>query len=132
MIKTVIIQDFFSFKGNTEINLNPGINLLLGINGSGKTSFINALRVLHEGIAGDGLVKLFQEQWGGFDQIVNFNGNDNAQYAQLTFIFDKDKLNDINPSANFKTDIHYRITINRLGTSYSLNEEVFDSQPTQD
>ena len=125
MIKTIIIQDFFSFKGKTEINLNPGINLLLGINGSGKTSFINALRVLHEGIAGEGLIKLFQEQWGGFDQIVNFNGNEPAQYAQLTFVFDKDKLNEINPTANFKTDVHYCITINRSGTSYALNEEVF-------
>lgn len=125
MIKTVIIQDFFSFKGKTEIDLNPGINLLLGINASGKTSFINALRVLHEGIAGEGLVKLFQEQWGGFDQIVNFNGSDTAQYAQLTFVFDKDKLNEINSVAEFKTDVHYCITINRSGTSYALNEEVF-------
>ena len=130
MIKTVIIQDFFSFHGNTEIKLNPGINLLLGINGSGKTSFINALRVLHEGIAGEGLVKLIQEQWGGFDQIVNFNGNESAQYAQLTFVFDKGALNKINPVADFKTDIIYSITITRSGTSYSLDEEVFAKHPT--
>ncbi len=125
MIKTIIIQDFFSFKGINEINLNSGINLLLGINGSGKTSFINALRVLQEGIGGEGLVKLIQEQWGGFDQIVNFNGEEYAPYSKLTFIFDKDKLNEINSNVEFKTDVHYCITITRSGTSYSLNEEIF-------
>lgn len=83
MIKAIIIKDFFSFKGENEINLNPGVNLLLGINGSGKTSFINALRILDEGIAGDGLVKLIQERWGGFDQIVNFNGEGDASSAEL-------------------------------------------------
>lgn len=65
MLKSVIIQDFFSFKGRKEITLNKGVNILLGINGTGKTSFLNALRLLYEGIAGDGLVKLIQEQWGG-------------------------------------------------------------------
>ncbi len=125
MIKTIIIQDFFSFKGISEIQLNPGVNLLLGINGSGKTSFINALRILHEGIAGEGLVKLIQEQWGGFDQIINYNGPESAPFSQITYVFDKDKLNTINPAANFKSDLQYRITIRRSGTSFALNEEVF-------
>ena len=41
MLKTIIIDNFFSFKGETTVKLNSEINLLLGINGSGKTSFIN-------------------------------------------------------------------------------------------
>ena len=61
MLKSIIIQDFFSFRGKKKITLNKGVNILLGINGSGKTSFINALRLLSEGIAGDGLIKLIQE-----------------------------------------------------------------------
>ncbi len=127
MLKSVIIKDFFAFKGTTTIPLNPGVNLLLGINGSGKTSFINALRILSEGVAGDGLVKLLQERWGGFDQIVNFTGEEKASFAQITYIFDKEELNKINPAADFQSDVNYRITINRAGTSYALNEEVFTS-----
>ena len=45
MLKRVIIVDFFSFNGVHTIELNEGVNLLLGINGSGKTNSI--LSVLH-------------------------------------------------------------------------------------
>ncbi len=125
MLKAIILQDFFSFKGEKEIKLNDGVNLLLGINGSGKSSFINSLRILSEGVAGDGLVKLVQEQWGGYDQIVNFNGDRKAPYAQITYIFDYKKLNAINVAAGFKSDIYYRITIRPSGTSYTLNEKMY-------
>lgn len=125
MLKAIVLRDFFSFKGEKKIKLNEGVNLLLGINGSGKTSFINSLRLLSEGIAGEGLVKLIQEQWGGYDQIVNCNGDRKAPYAQVTYIFDYKKLNAINAAADFKSDIYYRITIRQSGTSYSLNEKMF-------
>ncbi len=125
MIKSIILQDFFSFRGQNKIELNKGVNLLLGINGSGKTSFINALRLLSEGIEGDGLVKLIQEQWGGYDQIINFNGERTAPCAQVTYVFDYGKLNDLNPAAGFQSDVYYRITIKKAGTSYVLNEKVF-------
>lgn len=125
MLKAIVLRDFFSFKGEKKIKLNEGVNLLLGINGSGKTSFINSLRLLSEGIAGEGLVKLIQEQWGGYDQIVNCNGDRKAPYAQVTYIFDYKKLNAINAAADFKSDIYYRITIRQFGTSYSLNEKMF-------
>lgn len=125
MLKTVILRDFFSFKGEQTIELNNGVNLLLGINGSGKTSFINSIRLLCEGISGDGLVKLIQEQWGGYDQIVNFNGERTAPCAQITYIFDYTKLNAINSAAGFKSDVFYRITIRKSGTSYTLNEQIY-------
>lgn len=125
MLKAIVLRDFFSFKGEKKIELKEGINLLLGINGSGKTSFINSLRLLSEGIAGEGLVKLIQEQWGGYDQIINCNGDRKAPYAQITYIFDYKKLNAINTAADFKSDIYYRITIRQFGTSYSLNEKMY-------
>ena len=108
MLKAIILRDFFSFKGEKKIKLKDGVNLLLGINGSGKSSFINSLRILGEGIAGEGLVKLIQEQWGGYDQVVNFNGDRKAPYAQITYVFDYKKLNAINVAADFKSDIYYR------------------------
>lgn len=39
MIKELIIRDFFSFKGEHTIDLNAGVNILVGVHGSGKTSF---------------------------------------------------------------------------------------------
>ena len=131
MLKSIIIQDFFSFRGKKEITLNKGVNILLGINGSGKTSFINALRLLSEGIAGEGLIKLIQEQWGGYDQVINFNGERTAPYAQITYVFNYSELNKLNPAAGFNADVHYRITIKRSGTSYVLNEQVFTQHKTK-
>jgi len=131
MLKSIILQDFFSFRGRKEIKLNKGVNILLGINGSGKTSFINAFRLLYEGIAGDGLIKLIQEQWGGYDQVVNFNGDRTAPCAQITYVFNYNNLNALNPATGFKADVHYRITIKRSGTSYILNEQVFTKHRTK-
>ena len=62
MIKELIIRDFFSLKGEHTIELNTGVNILVGVNGSGKTSFLNAITMLYEGIAGGGLSALFR-QW---------------------------------------------------------------------
>lgn len=99
--------------------------MLLGINGSGKTSLINALRLLYEGVCGDGVEKLVQEQWGGFDQIVNVNGDRTAPYCQITYEFDPTKVNEINPAAGFKSTIKYSITIRPYGTSYTLSEKIW-------
>lgn len=125
MLKSITLRDFFSFRGENTVKLKKGVNLLLGINGSGKTSFINALRLLSEGVAGEGLIRLIQEQWGGYDQIVNFNGERTAPYAQITYVFDPTELNNINSAAGFKSDLHYRITIRKSGTNYILNEQVY-------
>lgn len=125
MIKRVTIRDFFSFCGTNAIELNPGVNLLLGINGSGKTSLINAFRLLYEGVCGEGVEKLVQEQWGGFDQIVNVNGERTAPYCQITYEFDPKKVNRINAAAGFKSTIKYSITIRPYGTSYTLSEKIW-------
>ena len=89
MLNRIIIKDFFSFKGENEISLNQGLNLLLGINGSGKTSFINALRLLFEGMSENAkLEDLIQAQWGGFDQIANCTGKEKPDSIQITYVFD--------------------------------------------
>lgn len=125
MLKSIQLRDFFSFKGEKTVKLKKGVNLLLGINGSGKTSFINSLRLLSEGVAGDGLMKLIQEQWGGYNQIVNCNGERTVPCVQITYIFDYKGLNKLNPTVGFQSDVYYRITIRKSGTSYSLNETVY-------
>lgn len=78
MIKNIILHNFFSFKNETTVLLNPGVNILVGINGSGKTSFINAFRLLYEGVCGNGFENLFQKEWGGYANVSSAVAGNNA------------------------------------------------------
>ena len=50
MIKTItFISDFRTFKNKETYTLQPGVNLLVGDQGSGKSSLISELRKLSEG-----------------------------------------------------------------------------------
>lgn len=40
------IQGYKNFKDSTNIKLNKGLNLIVGENGAGKTTIINALRLI--------------------------------------------------------------------------------------
>lgn len=125
MIKEIILTDFFAFKGKNSIRLNPGLNLLLGINGSGKTSFLNAFRLLFEGIVGMGFEKLFQEMWGGFDAVANANDAMEVSRIELSFVFDKDKLSQPFVDYRFENDVIYTIGIRRRASvGYMLDERI--------
>lgn len=126
MIKSVTIKDFFSFQGENTIMLNAGVNILLGINGSGKTSFINAFRLLYEGVCGIGFEKLFQTEWGGFREVVNASGGDTPDSIMLKYVFDAKKLKELSPKSPFTSDVNYRIIIRPLGeTSYTIEEKLW-------
>ncbi len=89
MIKKIKLTNFFSFLDET-IDCNKGTNLLLGINGSGKSNLLKAFRVLQEGISGMGLKNLIYDTWGGFDSIA-FKGkgqNENPEKISLFFTLD--------------------------------------------
>lgn len=126
MIKELIIRDFFSFKGEHTIELNSGVNILVGVNGSGKTSFLNAIALLYEGIAGSGLSTLFR-QWGTYNAIINACGEQKPDCFSVTYVFDADILRKIVPVSPFKNDVYYKITVFPIGdgTSYSLCETLY-------
>ena len=132
MIKELIIRDFFSFKGEHKIILNPGVNILVGINGSGKTSFLNAVTLLYEGVAGSGLSTLFR-QWGTYNAIVNACGEQKPDCFSITYVFDADVLKTIIPVSPFKKDVYYKITVFPIGdgTSYSLCETLYSDDNTK-
>jgi predicted ATPase len=123
MIKEITVRDFFSFKGEHKIKLNPRINILLGVNGSGKTSFLNAFTLLYEGIAGTGLNDLFR-QWGSYNSIVNACGKDKPECFSVAYLFDAKQLKKIVPTSPFQNDVTYKITVFPVGdgTSYTLCE----------
>lgn len=126
MIKELIIRDFFSFRGEHTIELNTGVNILVGINGSGKTSFLNAITLLYEGIAGGGLSPLFR-QWGTYNAIVNACGEQEPDCFSITYVFDADVLKELVPASPFRKDVYYKITVFPIGggTSYSLCETLY-------
>ena len=128
MIKEIKLHNFFSFKDETSVLLNPGVNILVGINGSGKTSFINAFRLLYEGVCGNGFENLFQKEWGGYVNVSSAVVSNTSKSIELTFVFDHKKLKKLTPKSPFKSDAYYSIVIKPLGdTSYTLEEKLYSS-----
>lgn len=126
MISKITLENFFSFGEPTEIILNPDINILLGINGSGKSNFLKAIMLLSEGIAGRGLEKLFLLDWGGFNSVVNLRDN-SIDSIKLSFEFDKDAIESAVNKQGFKFQENpiYEITIFKSGnSSYYLKEKI--------
>jgi predicted ATPase len=112
MIKEIKITNFYSFNEST-ITLHPDTNILIGINGSGKSNFLKAVRLLKEGIAGVGLQKHIMENLGGFDNSF-FKGTHrttNANIITIQYRFDGEEITKGNYGFRFTDDIIYRISL---------------------
>lgn len=68
MIKSIRLQNFFSFRDET-IEFNPDINVLVGINGSGKSNVFKAIELLKYALSGADLKPLIIDEWGGVGAI---------------------------------------------------------------
>ena len=124
MLKQVVLENFFSFREKEVITLSQTLNVLLGINGSGKSSFINGIRLLCEGVVGNGFAECFQNRWGGFHAVTNMCGSE-AGYIKLTYVFEAAVLKRCHTASPFTEDVTYSITIHPMGASgYSLQEEL--------
>jgi predicted ATPase len=122
MIKSIRLQNFFSFRDET-IELNDDINIFLGINGSGKSTFFKAIKLLKEGVAGNGLRTLLINNWGGFDDIFNSSIISDEKKIVLEYTFDSKKLN--TSGYKFPKDPIYKITILQTsGINYSISERL--------
>lgn len=127
MLKQIILNNFFAFNGEHKISLNPGVNLLVGINGSGKTSMINAISLLYEGVCGKG-ISAFIDKSGGVNSILNARGEIKPESFSITFVFDKSTLKKHFPRSPFEDDVNYKITVFPIGLSnYSLCESLYTS-----
>lgn len=70
MIKSVRLVNFFSFADCT-VELEPDLNVLVGINGSGKSNFLRAFQLLKAGM--EGRLREQIAQWGGVNSIRQKN-----------------------------------------------------------
>ncbi len=110
MIKSIKLTNFYSFK-DTTIKINHNLNILVGINGSGKSNFFKAIQLLKEGVAGRGLQELILEEWGGIDEIF-FKGNKGEKLSNsigLEIVFDHTVIKKY--GFDFRQDIEYKIEI---------------------
>lgn len=91
MIKSVRLVNFFSF-GDCTIDLESDLNVLVGINGSGKSNFLRAFQLLKAGL--DGRLQQQIAQWGGMSIVSNKSverSNINIE-TSLAFTISKDVL----------------------------------------
>ena len=109
MIKQIILTNFYSFQQET-INLDPETNILIGINGSGKSNFLKAIRLLQEGMSDAGLVDFIPRVLGTFENIC-FKGETGDRVVTLAFLLDHQKLNEISGRFLFREDLNYTIRI---------------------
>ena len=127
MIHKITLENFFSFNEKTTIELNPNINILVGINGSGKSNFIKAIKLLYDSVIGEGFEKTFLKDWSGFDLVANFNKSQ-SDFIRITYEFDGQAIKKIVGGKGFvfRSNLFYEITIHRSGnTSYYLEERLF-------
>lgn len=126
MIKRLTIKNFFSFGQEQKIELNSGTNVLVGINGTGKSNLIKAIVLLYESVCGQGMEKLLSEKWGGFNSIVNFGSNNNETVV-LKYEFDKDRIYNLAKGYSFNSNPIYEITIHKQGQQggYTLTEKLY-------
>ena len=126
MIKKITVQNFFSFGAEQTIELNADTNILVGINGTGKSNFIKGINLLREIVIGD-FPKLFSGNWGGFTSAVNFI-NPNSEEILVSYEFDKEALKKtFQGSFPFPNNPIYEIKIHKQGlTGYALSEWIYN------
>ncbi|MEM9885095.1 MAG: AAA family ATPase [Bacteroidota bacterium] len=128
MIKSIQLTNFFSFRRET-IDLHKQTNLLVGINGSGKSNLFKALELLKVGVTGNGetdLQDLIISKYGGFNNVFCKASERDTELSKinLKFIFDAEKLSAYYDFLFSQNEISYEIEINQAtGQNGYITEE---------
>ncbi|RMG27320.1 MAG: hypothetical protein D6730_07435 [Bacteroidetes bacterium] len=132
MIKSIKLTNFFSFR-DEEIELNPAANILIGVNGSGKSNLFKAINLLKVGVEGNAddsaLRELIIDKWGGFDNIYcktehegDFRHSIGIEYRLNGAVLSRYG----NGSMTFREDIVYKIVIIKKPATdnYYISEKI--------
>ncbi|MGI4863243.1 MAG: AAA family ATPase [Janthinobacterium lividum] len=121
MIKSVRLVNFFSF-GDCTIDLESDLNVLVGINGSGKSNFLRAFQLLKAGM--DGKLKEQIVKWGGLDSMKFKKKVDKDDFFELDLYFTIDGSRLSRWPDGYKGDIIYHITLMNVFGAYVVGELV--------
>jgi predicted ATPase len=110
MIKKITLNNFFSFR-DTVVDLEQDVNLLVGINGSGKSNLFKGFDLLKRGMKGE-LAELIRE-WGGFENVFCKcpGGTAHADSVGIKFLLDAAHLSKYN--YHFLDDVEYQIILRK-------------------
>lgn len=128
MIKSIRLTNFFSFK-DEKIDFHPEVNLMVGVNGSGKSNLIKAIRLLKTAADGNGtnLPELIVGKWGGFENVIwkGREANVDTDSFHLEFVFDREALNKFGSFA-FEEDVVFELAfIRKRGLdNYYISESI--------
>ncbi len=130
MIKSIKLTNFFSFQ-ETSVDLDQRVNLLVGINGSGKSNLLKAIKLLKIGVEGNSsdsaLRELVMNKWGGFDNIYckSTHTSEHRDSIGLEFVLSGQILSGYGVM-NFEDDIIYKIVIIKKPSidNYYISERI--------
>lgn len=130
MIRSIRLTNFFSFR-DEKISFNEGANILIGINGSGKSNLLKAFSLLKVGVEGnsDGnaLQNFIISRHGGFDSIYckSLGDHEYENTIGLEFTLKGEVLSNYGP-IYFRNDVLYKIVLVRKADSsnYFLSEKI--------
>lgn len=133
MIKSIRLQNFFSFQDCT-INLNPGVNVLVGVNGSGKSNLLKAIRLIQRGLKLD-LHKAIFSELGGFNAILNLSNSQSRSFSVSLSLNSRKQPpeNSLNWKINIERGVSAEYLVNEILTASDLTKEetVFEREGTQ-
>lgn len=122
MIKSVRLVNFFSF-GDCTIDLEADLNVLVGINGSGKSNFLRAFQLLKAGM--DGKLREQIAQWGGIDSIRQKNSASHPKArpeVELNFTLEIELIRSWDDG--YRGLVIYKIFLLGGGNNYTVDESV--------
>jgi len=127
MIKTIKITNFLSFESEI-FPLDKNLNILVGINGAGKSNFLKTIRLLKEGVSGVGLKKYLIDMLGGFDNIYFKNDKGEIEFIEIEYTFDSEKIREF--GFRFVEDITYSIKLYKSPSvgNYYVKEKITNSR----
>lgn len=88
-LETISIQGFKSIRELKDFPLTP-LNILIGANGSGKTNFISAFKLINQ--IADANLQVYISQQGGADSVLHF-GSKTSEFLYIDLKFGSNGYN---------------------------------------
>jgi predicted ATPase len=124
MLKSIRLQNFLSFKDET-VDLHPNANVLVGINGSGKSNFLHAIGLLRAAFSTEISFEEYFANLGGYD-FVHYRGDTKNEPIMLTYyILDERDVNKVlEYKIKIKGDNYFEEELHRISND-TIKEGLF-------